>query len=76
MSMFKDLMRILALVLIARAVYTDSVACAISAGTLYLGGFDTTFHLRQLFRNNNEIVKSKVSLEIDNSSSNVIKFNR
>lgn len=45
MNVFKDLMRLLALALVVRAVWNDSVACAICAGTLYMGGFDSTLHL-------------------------------
>ncbi len=48
MNVFKDLMRLLALALIIRAVWSDSVACAICAGTLYMGGFDSTLHLSRL----------------------------
>ncbi|RZA18390.1 MAG: hypothetical protein EOP10_21165 [Proteobacteria bacterium] len=44
-------MRVLALFLIIRAVYTDSVACAISAGTLYMGGFDNILHLKNFLTN-------------------------
>ena len=48
MNVFKDLMRLLALALVVRAVWNDSVACAICAGTLYMGGFDSTLHLSRL----------------------------
>jgi len=50
MNTFKDALRLLALVLVARAVYIDSVACAICAGTLYMGGFDASLHIKKYLK--------------------------
>lgn len=76
MNIFKDLMRVVALVLIACAVYKDSVACAISAGTLYLGGFDSTLHLRQILRLKQNEQAPPVPNAVESSAHNVIHLRR
>lgn len=60
MNAFKDLMRLAALVLVVRAVWNDSVACAICAGTLYMGGFDNTLHLSRLMGSERKNSRRKI----------------
>lgn len=50
MNIYKDICRILALVLIVGAVYKDSVAWAIGSGMLYMGGFDASFHIKTFIK--------------------------
>lgn len=71
MNIFKDLLRVLALALVVRAVMTDSVACAISAGTLYMGGFDPTLHISRVIRRSRK--KRRVAISMPD---NVVKLRR
>lgn len=76
MNIVKDLLRLAALVLLVRAVYLDSIACAISAGTLYMGGFENVFHIKSFLKNKFNPEKIPATVEAPVISDNVYQLRR